>query len=305
MNLGAGAVVKQDLTRIDEAVASGESRRRTRCCGRRSTGADRVHLIGLVSDGGVHSGWRHLEALIRLAASLGVRRSGPARVHRRPRHAARVGRRLPRDRAGLDGRRRRRADRLGRGSVLGDGPRPALGPRPARLRPARARPCRPPCCVRGRGGARGLRARRDRRVHRADASRRASGADARIRPDDSVFAFNFRPDRMREITRALAEPGFSRDRPRRRAGGRAVRDDDPVRGGLAVPGGVRARAPCRHAAARARRSGRSPAPRRRDREVRARHVLLRRRARRPRTRASAASSSTRPATSPPTTRSRR
>src|SRR6201995_1003306 len=29
-----------------------------------------------------------------------------------------------------------------------------------------------------------------------------------IRPGDSVFAFNFRPDRMREITRALAEPGF-------------------------------------------------------------------------------------------------
>jgi 2,3-bisphosphoglycerate-independent phosphoglycerate mutase len=34
------------------------------------------------------------------------------------------------------------------------------------------------------------------------------GEEARIRPDDSVIAFNFRPDRMREITRALAEPGF-------------------------------------------------------------------------------------------------
>jgi 2,3-bisphosphoglycerate-independent phosphoglycerate mutase len=34
------------------------------------------------------------------------------------------------------------------------------------------------------------------------------GADARIRSDDSVIGFNFRPDRMREITRALAEPGF-------------------------------------------------------------------------------------------------
>jgi 2,3-bisphosphoglycerate-independent phosphoglycerate mutase len=35
------------------------------------------------------------------------------------------------------------------------------------------------------------------------------GADARIRPGDSVIAFNFRPDRMREITRALADPGFA------------------------------------------------------------------------------------------------
>jgi 2,3-bisphosphoglycerate-independent phosphoglycerate mutase len=34
------------------------------------------------------------------------------------------------------------------------------------------------------------------------------GEEARIRPGDSVIAFNFRPDRMREITRALAEPGF-------------------------------------------------------------------------------------------------
>ncbi|HYM55245.1 MAG TPA: 2,3-bisphosphoglycerate-independent phosphoglycerate mutase, partial [Solirubrobacteraceae bacterium] len=34
------------------------------------------------------------------------------------------------------------------------------------------------------------------------------GAEARIRPGDGVIAFNFRPDRMRQITRALAEPGF-------------------------------------------------------------------------------------------------
>jgi 2,3-bisphosphoglycerate-independent phosphoglycerate mutase len=35
------------------------------------------------------------------------------------------------------------------------------------------------------------------------------GEEARIRPGDSVIAFNFRPDRMRQITRALAEPGFA------------------------------------------------------------------------------------------------
>lgn len=34
------------------------------------------------------------------------------------------------------------------------------------------------------------------------------GPEARIRQGDSIIAFNFRPDRMREITRALAEPGF-------------------------------------------------------------------------------------------------
>ena len=34
------------------------------------------------------------------------------------------------------------------------------------------------------------------------------GGEARIRPGDSVICFNFRPDRMRQIDRALAEPGF-------------------------------------------------------------------------------------------------
>src|SRR6201992_4408448 len=34
------------------------------------------------------------------------------------------------------------------------------------------------------------------------------GDEARIRPGDSVVAFNFRPDRMREITMALADPEF-------------------------------------------------------------------------------------------------
>ncbi len=58
-----------------------------------------------------------------------------------------------------------------------------------------------------------------------------------------MFAFNFRPDRMREITRALAEPGFDEiDRGGARAG-RALRDDDRVRGGVALPGGLPARAP--------------------------------------------------------------
>jgi 2,3-bisphosphoglycerate-independent phosphoglycerate mutase len=37
----------------------------------------------------------------------------------------------------------------------------------------------------------------------------AVGSEATIRPGDSIFAFNFRPDRMREITHALADPAFA------------------------------------------------------------------------------------------------
>ena len=71
LNLGAGAVIKQDLTRIDEAVADG-SLAENEVLRAAFADAERVHLIGLVSDGGVHSGPKHLEALVRMGAELGV-----------------------------------------------------------------------------------------------------------------------------------------------------------------------------------------------------------------------------------------
>ena len=71
LNLGAGAVVKQDLTRIDEAVAGGTLAGNDVLVEAMSD-AERVHLIGLVSEGGVHSGWTHLRGLIAMAADRGV-----------------------------------------------------------------------------------------------------------------------------------------------------------------------------------------------------------------------------------------
>jgi 2,3-bisphosphoglycerate-independent phosphoglycerate mutase len=76
LNLGAGAVVKQDLMRINDSIADGsffENPALKGACERaRNSPRGRLHLLGLVSDGGVHSGWEHLEATIELAASEGV-----------------------------------------------------------------------------------------------------------------------------------------------------------------------------------------------------------------------------------------
>ncbi len=76
LNLGAGAVVKQDLARIDEAIADGsffENEALLAACDRaRRSPRGRLHLLGLVSDGGVHSGWEHIEATIELASQEGV-----------------------------------------------------------------------------------------------------------------------------------------------------------------------------------------------------------------------------------------
>jgi 2,3-bisphosphoglycerate-independent phosphoglycerate mutase len=76
LNLGAGAIVKQDLARIDDAIADGsffDNEVLLAACERaRQSPRGRLHLLGLVSDGGVHSGWEHLEAAIELTAQEGV-----------------------------------------------------------------------------------------------------------------------------------------------------------------------------------------------------------------------------------------
>src|SRR4051812_15498589 len=74
LNLGAGAVVKQDLMRIDEAAASGALADNEALTAAMTAARDggRLHLLGLVSDGGVHSSLDHLHSLIRLAADLDV-----------------------------------------------------------------------------------------------------------------------------------------------------------------------------------------------------------------------------------------
>jgi 2,3-bisphosphoglycerate-independent phosphoglycerate mutase len=76
LNLGAGAIVKQDLARIDDSIADGgffDNEALLGACERaRNSPRGRLHLLGLVSDGGVHSGWEHIEATIELASQEGV-----------------------------------------------------------------------------------------------------------------------------------------------------------------------------------------------------------------------------------------
>ncbi len=73
LNLGAGRIVYQDLTRINKAVAEGEfSRNEVLQTAFRAARNGRLHFIGLVSDGGVHSHYKHLFALAAAAKEAGV-----------------------------------------------------------------------------------------------------------------------------------------------------------------------------------------------------------------------------------------
>ena len=76
-NMGAGRVVYQDLTRIDKAILDGELAGNAALDGSFSRcvdGRHALHLIGLLSDGGVHSHQRHLHALLELAAARKIPR---------------------------------------------------------------------------------------------------------------------------------------------------------------------------------------------------------------------------------------
>ena len=204
LNLGAGAVVKQDLMRIDEAVESGalSSNEALRAA---MTGSKRVHLLGLVSDGGVHSGFGHLEALIRMASELEV---GDLVIH-----AFTDGRdTLPTSGAGyLETVERWLAD-AGRGrigTVVGRYWAMDRDRRWERVQVAYD------LLVHGRAehaapiASAGVRVAYER--DETDEFIRPiviGPEDSRIEAGDSVIAFNFRPDRMREITRALADPAF-------------------------------------------------------------------------------------------------
>jgi 2,3-bisphosphoglycerate-independent phosphoglycerate mutase len=207
LNLGAGRVVYQDLSRIDRALTDGSLRSNPvladAFASAKKGGA--LHFMGLHSPGGVHSHVRHLHALLRDAVEAGVER---IRVHAildgrdtPPRSArpaleetaalcaelggARIatvgGRYYAMDRDN----RWPRVEKAYRAMVDGEGRRAASAV--AALEEAYAR---------GEG---------DEFVEPTVV---AGDGEGRIRPGDTVLAFNFRPDRMRQITRALNDDAF-------------------------------------------------------------------------------------------------
>ncbi len=75
LNIGAGRVVYQELTRINKAIREGsfqENKELILCFEKAKKNRSTVHLMGLVSDGGVHSSQEHLHALLSMANTFGL-----------------------------------------------------------------------------------------------------------------------------------------------------------------------------------------------------------------------------------------
>jgi 2,3-bisphosphoglycerate-independent phosphoglycerate mutase len=200
LNLGAGAIVPQDLARIDAAVADGT-------LGEHETlraalrGAERVHLIGLVSTGGVHSSEEHLAALIRLAAEWNV----PDLVI----HAFTDGRDTsPTSGAGSVARVEAVCREVGAGrvaSVIGRYYAMDRDQRWDRTEQAVDLLCEGTAEHHAETGEQAIRDAYERGETDEFIIATTVGEEGRIRPGDAVLAFNFRPDRMRQITTKLSE----------------------------------------------------------------------------------------------------
>jgi 2,3-bisphosphoglycerate-independent phosphoglycerate mutase len=74
LNIGAGRVIHMDVTRIDLMIASGDFfKDPTLLAAMHHSRGRRLHLMGLLSDGGVHSMNTHLYALLKMAKREGVK----------------------------------------------------------------------------------------------------------------------------------------------------------------------------------------------------------------------------------------
>lgn len=210
-NMGAGRVVYQPLTRITKAFADGEAYEKPALCSAMENAKDKaLHLIGLVSPGGVHSHTEHLYGLLEMA-----KKSGVENVYI---HALLDGRDVPPSSAvayleELEAKMKE----IGVGKIASVMGRFYAMDRDNiwdRVEKAYA------AVVYGEG------IQADDAVEAVKASYETIdedgkhltdefvlptviGKDGRVKENDSVIFFNFRPDRAREITRTFVDPDFT------------------------------------------------------------------------------------------------
>jgi len=210
LNLGAGRVVYQELTRITKDIREGGFYSNPALQGAVQCvrGKGRLHLCGLLSDGGVHSHIAHLEALLELAQR--------EQLHDVCVHAFLDGRDvLPTTGQEYAARLQQKMDELGVGRIASISGRYYAMDRDRRWeRTERAYRA----VVAGEGERAqdpiaAIRASYDRGVTDEFFEPTAiTGADGepvgRMRDGDAVIFFNFRPDRAIQLSRALIDPDF-------------------------------------------------------------------------------------------------
>jgi 2,3-bisphosphoglycerate-independent phosphoglycerate mutase len=212
LNIGSGRVIRMDVSLVDHEIETGaffRNEKLSQAMDRARDNRKSLHLMGLLSDGQVHSSITHLYALLRMAKEKGVERvfvhafldgrdtppaSGSQYVAtlQRQMHEIGVGKI-----ATVVGRyyamdRDKRWERTQRAYDL--------------LTKAIGLPATDPLQAIADSYDRGIT---DEFVEPVAIVRQDGAPVATIENGDSVIFFNFRPDRARQLTRALAVSGFS------------------------------------------------------------------------------------------------
>ena len=206
-NIGAGRIVYQELTRITKSIADGDFFQNEELAGVMQSCIDNhtaLHLMGLLSDGGVHSHNTHLYALVELAHRMGVKEVWV--------HCFMDGRDVPPDSGkGFVQELQTELEKIGTGRIA-----TVMGRYYAMDRDNRwERVERAYNAIRF---ARGKEASCP--VAAMEESYQAGVTDEFVEPvvvqgyngvkeNDSMIFFNFRPDRARELSRTFVDPDFS------------------------------------------------------------------------------------------------
>lgn len=211
MNLGAGRVVMQDLTYINSLIESGEFQENPALNEAVQHALDHqsaLHLIGLLSDGGVHSHQDHLYALLRLAKNKGLDRVFV--------HALTDGRDTP-PRSAVDylAQLESQIRRIGCGTIASVSGRYYSMDRDKRWERIKLGY---DVIVQGEGVTARSSAEAIENSYTSDVNDEfvkpvvivddTGQPKATISDNDAIIWFNFRADRARQMTQALIEPGF-------------------------------------------------------------------------------------------------
>lgn len=206
-NIGAGRIVYQELTRITKAIKDGdffENAAFNAAVENCKKNGSALHLMGLTSDGGVHSHNSHLYALVKLAKKAGLEKVFI--------HCFMDGRDVP-PTSGKEyiAELQQKLDEIGVGkiaSVMGRYYAMDRDNRWERVEKAYA------AMVYGEGNKNSCPVDTMEKSYAADVTDEfvvptVCAENAQVRPNDSIIFFNFRPDRAREITRTFVDPEFN------------------------------------------------------------------------------------------------
>lgn len=208
LNLGAGRVVYQDLTRINKEIREGkffENKAFKDAIEHVKKNNSSLHLYGLVSTGGVHSSFEHVKALVRMAAENGLKKvyvhafldgrdtppksaveflaelEAELKKYNLPQIATISGRYWAMDRDN----RWDRVEKAYNALLFGEGEKAANSDEAIKASYAK-----------------------DVTDEFVEPTSTNADPDSRIKDNDAIIFFNYRPDRAREITRAMTFEEF-------------------------------------------------------------------------------------------------